>query len=77
MDNELPSNAEILSWHSPIVQRAVKELIPQLLAANPQPNISNADISPNERALAFYLARAFIRISAMVREEIAYARLIS
>jgi hypothetical protein len=59
------------AWNSPAVWRAVEKLVPQLQAGAAAPEISDADISPNERALAFYLARALIRISGMVQDEIA------
>ena len=75
-------------WNSPAVWQAVRELVPQMLADRPGPSrivplyrmwrsISDIDLSDNERALAWYLARSFIRISAMVQEEIAYTRLTS
>jgi len=76
------------NWNSPSVWQAVRELVPQLLADSPGPagiarlysawkSISDIDLSDNDRALAWYLARSFIRISAMVQEKIAYTRLIS
>ena len=65
------------NWNSPAVWQAVRELVPQMLADSPSPSISDVDLSDNDRALAWYLARSFIRISAMVQEEIAYTRLTS
>ena len=65
------------NWNASPVWRAVKELLPQMVADESEPQISDVAISDDDRALAYYLARSFIRISAMVQDEIAYDRLIN
>jgi len=73
MDNE--------SWNNPQVWRATEQLASQMIGADPDgdpPQISGgSNLSDDQRALAFYLARSMARISRMVRDEIEYRRLIN
>ena len=52
------------AWNSPQVRLAVKDLIPQIISAQPEPRISeDIVLNDNEKALSFYLAKAMVRIS--------------
>jgi len=57
--------------------RGVEELVPQMLANDPNPAISDADLNGNQRAMAFYLARMFLKIAPMVVEDLEYMRLVA
>jgi hypothetical protein len=64
-------------WNNPKVRRAVEEIVPEMMANVDEPEISDATMSDDERAMAYYIARSFVRIVPMVVDEIDYMRLIS
>jgi hypothetical protein len=64
-------------WNNPKVRRAVEEIVPAMMANVDEPEISDATMSDDERAMAYYIARSFVRIVPMVVDEIDYMRLIS
>ena len=64
-------------WNNPKVRRAVEEIVPAMMANVDEPEISDATMSDDERAMAYYVARSFVRIAPMVVDEIDYMRLIS
>ena len=71
------NNQSMEKWNNPKVWRAIREIVPEMMANVPEPEISDATMSDDERAMAYYIARSFVRIVPMVVDEIDYMRLIS
>jgi hypothetical protein len=71
------NNQSMEKWNNPKVRRAVEEIVPAMMANVDEPEISDATMSDDERAMAYYIARSFVRIVPMVVDEIDYMRLIS
>ena len=71
------NNQSMDKWNNPKVRRAIEEIVPEMMANVDEPEISDATMSDDERAMAYYIARSFVRIVPMVVDEIDYMRLIS
>ena len=71
------NNQSMEKWNNPKVWRAIREIVPEMMANVPEPEISDATMSDDERAMAYYIARTIVRIVPMVADEIAYMRLVN
>ena len=71
------NNQSMEKWNNPKVRRAVEEIVPAMMANVPEPEISDATMSDDARAMAYYIARTIVRIVPMVADDIAFMRLVN